>query len=46
VISTVNVGVLSFTGNRSMAEKFVEFAASNAGQDIFRKHLYTVEHPQ
>lgn len=46
VISTVNVGVLSFTEHRSLAEKFVEFAASDRGQDIFRKHLYRVEPPQ
>jgi molybdate transport system substrate-binding protein len=46
VISTVDIGVLKFTKNRSMAEKFVEFAVSNAGQDIFKKHLYRVEPPQ
>jgi len=46
IISTVNVGVLSFTESRSLAEKFVEFAASDSGQDIFRKHLYRVEPPQ
>ena len=46
IISTVDIGVLKFTQNRSMAEKFVKFAASNAGQDIFKKHLYRVEPPQ
>lgn len=46
VISTVNVGVLTFTENRSLADKFVEFVTSNRGQDIFRKHLYRVETPQ
>ena len=46
VISTVDVGVLSFTENRSLAEKFVEFAASARGRDIFVKHNYTVEHPK
>jgi len=43
VISTVDLGVLSFTGNRPLAEEFVEFVASQRGQDIFRKHDYTVE---
>lgn len=40
VISTVNIGVLSFTENRSLAEKFVEFAVSEAGQHIFAEHKY------
>jgi molybdate transport system substrate-binding protein len=43
VISTVEVGVLSFTRNRSVAEQFMQFAASDRGRDIFREHNYTVE---
>ncbi len=43
VISTVNVGVLSFTRNRPMAEKFVEFVVSDAGQAILAEHNYRVE---
>ena len=46
VISTVDIGVLKFTQNKELAEKFVEFAASDRGQAIFRKHLYRVEPPQ
>ena len=46
VISTVNIGVLAFTDDRSLAEKFVEFAASDGGKVIFTKHLYTVDAPQ
>jgi molybdate transport system substrate-binding protein len=46
VISTVNIGVLSFTENRSLAEKFVEFAVSEAGQGIFAEHKYRTESPQ
>jgi molybdate transport system substrate-binding protein len=46
VISTVNIGVLSFTENRSLAEKFVEFAVSEAGQRIFAEHKYRTESPQ
>jgi molybdate transport system substrate-binding protein len=46
VISTVNVGVLAFTENRSLAEKFVEFATSEQGRAIFKKHLYRVEQPK
>ena len=43
VISTVNVGVLSFTENRPVAEKFVEFAVSEAGQAILAEHNYRTE---
>ena len=43
VISTVNIGVLSFTENRSLAEKFVEFTVSEAGQGIFAQHNYRTE---
>jgi len=43
VISTVDIGVLNFTKKRELAEKFVEFAASARGRDIFRKHNYTVD---
>ena len=43
VISTVNIGLLSFTGNRPLAEKFIEFAVSEAGQAIFAEHNYRTE---
>ncbi len=46
VISTVDIGVLKFTKNRELAEKFVEFAASEQGRAIFKKHLYSVEPPK
>ena len=46
VISAVDIGVLSFSRNRSMAEEFARFAASEQGKTIFRKHRYTVELPQ
>ena len=46
LISTVDVGVLKFTQNRELVEKFVEFAASHQGQEIFKKHLYRVKPPK
>jgi molybdate transport system substrate-binding protein len=46
VISTVDIGVLKFTKHRELAEKFVEFAASARGRDIFIKHNYTIELPK
>jgi len=46
VISTVNIGVLSFTPNRPLAEEFVKFAASPQGQSIFQEHNYRTDPPQ
>jgi len=46
VISTVDIGVLSSTENRSLAEKFLQFAISARGGDIFAKNNYTVELPK
>ena len=46
VISTVDIGVLTFSENRSLAEKFVQFAASERGRDIFAENNYTVELPK
>jgi len=45
-ISTVDIAVLSFTGNHDLAERFARFAASERGKVVFRRHLYTVEPPQ
>ena len=46
VISTVNIGILSFTKDRSLAGQFVEFAASPQGQSIFKQHNYRTDLPQ
>jgi molybdate transport system substrate-binding protein len=46
VISTVNVGVLAFTENGSLAEEFVQFAISPHGQSIFGEHNYRTEPPE
>jgi molybdate transport system substrate-binding protein len=45
VISTVDIGILTFTKNRSLAEEFVKFAVSERGQDIFKQHNYRTEPP-
>lgn len=45
LISTVEVGVLKFTRERELAERFVEFAVSKRGRTIFRKHDYRVDPP-
>ena len=46
VISTVNIGILSFTKDRSLAGQFVEFATSPKGQEIFKQHNYRTDSPQ
>lgn len=46
VISTVDIGVLKFTTNRELAEKFLNFAASAQGQAVFKKHNYQTEPPE
>jgi len=46
VISTVDIGVLKFTKNRELAEKFVDFLTSQSGKEIFNKFDYRTEPPQ
>jgi len=46
IISTVDIGVLKFTQDRELTEKFVEFIASERGRNIFKKHNYTVDPPK
>ncbi|NQT16629.1 MAG: substrate-binding domain-containing protein [Planctomycetes bacterium] len=46
VISTVDAGVLKFTKNRKLAEKFVELACSERGREIFKRHNYRVAPPE
>jgi molybdate transport system substrate-binding protein len=46
VISTVDIGVLKFTKHKELAEKFVDFVTSEAGQRIFKKHNYSTEPPE
>ena len=45
VISTVPVGILEFSRQKALARQFAEFAASERGQAIFRRHHYRVHPP-
>jgi molybdate transport system substrate-binding protein len=45
VISTVNIGILTFTKNHSLAGEFLKFTASQKGQDIFKQHNYRTDPP-
>jgi molybdate transport system substrate-binding protein len=46
VMSTVDVGVLKFTKDKELAEKFVAFLTSARGKEIFTKHEYRTEPPE
>jgi ABC-type Fe3+ transport system substrate-binding protein len=46
VISTVDIGVLKFTKHKELAEKFMDFITSEAGQKIFQKHNYNTKSPE
>jgi molybdate transport system substrate-binding protein len=46
LISTVDIGVLKFTKNRELAEKFVDFITSERGQEVFEKHNYSTKPPE
>jgi len=46
LVSTVDIGVLKFTINRELAEKFVDFITSERGQEVFKKHNYSTKDPE
>ena len=46
VISTVAAGILKSSQQPELAEKLVEFIASDEGKAIFRKHNFTTQLPQ
>ncbi len=43
VISAVEIGVLKFTEDKELAERFVAFLTSQRGRDIFAKHNYRTD---
>jgi len=45
VISTVDIGVLAFTEQKELAEKFVDFATGESGRAIFEKYHYRTTVP-
>jgi molybdate transport system substrate-binding protein len=45
VVSRVSLGVLSCSRKRELAGDFLEFAGSDRGREIFRKHGYCVAPP-
>lgn len=46
IISTVAVGVLSFSEHKKLAGRFADFAGSEEGRTIFRRHNYRVDPPE
>lgn len=45
VVSTVDIGVLTFTKQKELAEKFVDFATGASGREIFQKYQYRTTPP-
>jgi len=45
IISTIDIGLLKSTKNKSMADRFIDFITSERGRKIFIQHKYTVEAP-
>jgi molybdate transport system substrate-binding protein len=45
VISRVSLGVLSCSRNPELADEFLQFATSDRGREVFRKHGYCVSLP-
>lgn len=43
ILSSLPISVLKCTENKDLAEKFVEFATSERGAEIFRRHHYTTQ---
>jgi molybdate transport system substrate-binding protein len=46
VISTVDIGVLTFTKQKELVEKFIDFATGASGREIFEKYHYRTTAPQ
>ncbi len=46
LVSTVDIGVLKFTRNRKLAEKFVDFITSERGRIVFETHNYSTKPPE
>jgi molybdate transport system substrate-binding protein len=46
VVSTVDIGVLTFTKQRRLAEKFVDFATGESGREVFARYDYRTTPPQ
>lgn len=46
VVSTVPIGILAFTRNAGLAQSFVDFATSERGRAVFRRHQYRTDPPE
>jgi len=45
IVSRVPIGILNTASDRALAQRFVDFLASEAGQAVFSKHHYTTRLP-
>jgi molybdate transport system substrate-binding protein len=46
IVSHVGVGVLKFSKNPALADRFIQFLTGPKGKAIFRMHHYTVDKPE
>lgn len=46
IVSTVSIAILKSASNPELAQEFVDFLASEHGQQIFQKHHYTLSPPK
>jgi molybdate transport system substrate-binding protein len=46
IISAVPLGILAFSERKTLAQEFADFAVSDEGKAIFRKHHYRVDPPR
>lgn len=46
IISAVPLGILAFSERKALAQEFADFAVSDEGKAIFRKHHYSVDPPR
>jgi len=45
IVSRVTIGILNSAEDRALAQRFVDFLVSDAGQAVFRNHHYTTSLP-
>ncbi|MBU0952710.1 MAG: molybdate ABC transporter substrate-binding protein [Elusimicrobia bacterium] len=46
VISIIPAGILPFSQNKELAQKFIDFMVSPEGQKVFKKNKYVTEEPK
>ena len=45
ILSHVAIGLLKYSTNKPLAERFMDFLAADEGREIFKRHGYNVDKP-